>query len=71
MVLSLKPYVLCCRYEAMIFSMACKGLHHEDAFQVESLLALCLQMGFSLGFVMSFLMELGPWAEHAAEQHHQ
>jgi hypothetical protein len=34
-----------CRYEAMIFSLACEGLHPEDAYQVESLLAFMIQVG--------------------------
>jgi hypothetical protein len=29
----------------MIFSLACEGLHPEDAYQVESLLAFMIQVG--------------------------
>jgi hypothetical protein len=37
------------RYEAMIFSLACEGLHPDDAYQVESLLAFMIQVGGGTG----------------------
>eukprot|EP00775_Hariotina_reticulata_P012603 gene12603-12734_t len=49
-------------YEAMIFSLACDGHHPQDAYQVESLLAIQLDVGIALGSVLSLAWAAGPWA---------
>ncbi|WIA17065.1 hypothetical protein OEZ85_013966 [Tetradesmus obliquus] len=53
-------------YEAMIFSLACEGLHPDSAYQVESLLAFMVQVGSLSGALLSLLLGLGPWANGAA-----
>eukprot|EP00775_Hariotina_reticulata_P005029 gene5029-5271_t len=55
-----------CWYVTMIFSLACEGQHHEDAYQVESLLAIQLEVGAVMGSAMSLMWSLGPWASGAA-----
>jgi hypothetical protein len=47
----------------MIFSLACDGHHPQDAYQVESLLAIQLDVGIALGSVLSLAWAAGPWAE--------
>jgi hypothetical protein len=51
-----------CRYEAMIFSLACEGQHADDAYQVESMLAIQLDVGIAVGSALSLAWSAGPWA---------
>lgn len=46
----------------MIFSLACEGQHPVDAYQVESMLAIQLDVGIALGSVLSLSWAAGPWA---------
>ena len=50
------------RYEAMIFSLAFDGQHADDAYQVESMLAIQLDVGSALGSALSLARSAGPWA---------
>jgi hypothetical protein len=49
-----------CRYEAMIFSLACEGRHADDAYQVESMLAIQLDAGIAAGSALSLACSAGP-----------
>ncbi|KAF8062027.1 glucuronosyltransferase [Scenedesmus sp. PABB004] len=52
-------------YEAMIFSLACDGHNPDDAFIVESLLAIQLDVGIALGSALSLAWSAGPWTAGA------
>ncbi|KAF8057260.1 DPB2 [Scenedesmus sp. PABB004] len=53
-------------YEVTIFGMACEGLHPNDAYMVESVLAMQLQVGSALGGALSLAWRAGPWAAGVA-----
>jgi hypothetical protein len=46
----------------MIFSLACEGQHADDAYQVESMLAIQLDVGIAAGSALSLAWSAGPWA---------
>lgn len=48
--------------EAMIFCLGCEGHHPDDAFQIESMLAIILNVGVALGLALSFAWRHGPWS---------
>lgn len=54
------------RYEASLFALACEGHHPEDAYQVESVLAMQIDVGLTLGSIISLAWGVGPWAKVAA-----
>jgi hypothetical protein len=57
------------RYVTMMFSLACEGHHHEDAYQVESMMAIQLQLGAAIGAAVSLMWSFGPWAAGVAGAH--
>ncbi len=50
------------RYESTIYALACKGDHPDDAYQVESMVAMQMHVGIALGSVLSLTWAAGPWA---------
>lgn len=52
-----------CRYVTAIFDAACyDNRHADDAFLVESLLAILGQAGIAVGAIFSLIWAVGPWA---------
>lgn len=56
-----KPCICLRRYDTIVFALACEGHHPEDAYQVESLLAMQVDVGIAFGSVVSLAWSAGPW----------